>query len=142
MKHIAFASALVLTVSLNAAAPISQTDRDALIKDLEQSRAVFLAAIADVTTEAQWNYKPAPDRRRDVLPEVILGGNDAGARSGRSPQCNHCVSVGADAEWPHRAAHRAVAGSEGHGGVSEEVGVSNSKCNMQNANDALFGTAM
>ena len=25
-------------------------------------RAAFLASIADVTTEAQWNYKPAPDR--------------------------------------------------------------------------------
>ena len=45
-----------------AAAPITQQDRDKLIQDLEHSRQVFLAAIADVTTEAQWNYKPAPDR--------------------------------------------------------------------------------
>src|SRR5688500_7954473 len=62
LKPIAFIIALLATASLNAAAPISQSDRDALIKDLEQSRAAFLAAIADVTTEAQWNYKPAPDR--------------------------------------------------------------------------------
>ena len=47
---------------LAAAAPVSQQDRDALIKDLENSRKVFLDAIADVKTEAQWNYKPAPDR--------------------------------------------------------------------------------
>lgn len=62
LKHIILAVAIVLTVSLDAAAPISPTDRDALITDLEQSRAMFLAAIADVSTEAQWNHKPAPDR--------------------------------------------------------------------------------
>ena len=62
MKHLALVFALVATASLNAAAPISQQDRDALIGDLQRSRAQFLASIADVTTEAQWNYKPAPDR--------------------------------------------------------------------------------
>ena len=44
------------------AAPISDGDRAALVQDLERSRAAFLAAIADVRTEAQWNYKPGPDR--------------------------------------------------------------------------------
>jgi len=44
------------------AAPITQADRDKLIQDLQHSRQVFLDAIADVKTEAQWNYKPAPDR--------------------------------------------------------------------------------
>jgi uncharacterized damage-inducible protein DinB len=44
------------------AAPISKQDRDSLIADLERSRRAFLDAIADVQTEAQWNYKPAPDR--------------------------------------------------------------------------------
>ena len=44
------------------AAPITQPDRDKLIQDLQHSREVFLAAIADVKTEAQWNYKPGPDR--------------------------------------------------------------------------------
>jgi len=53
---------LALATTTLSAAPISQADRDKAIKDLEQSRAVFLKAIADVTTEAQWNYKPAPDR--------------------------------------------------------------------------------
>jgi uncharacterized damage-inducible protein DinB len=57
---------LVLTFAavmpLGAAAPISQQDRDVLIKDLQTSRTALLNAIADVKTEAQWNYKPAPDR--------------------------------------------------------------------------------
>src|SRR6185295_14209739 len=42
--------------------PISQQDRDALIKDLEHSRMVLLDALVDVKTDAQWNYKPGPDR--------------------------------------------------------------------------------
>jgi hypothetical protein len=62
LKKIALVFVFAATASLNAAAPISQQDREVLIKDLEQSRAAFLAALADVTTEAQWNYKPAPDR--------------------------------------------------------------------------------
>jgi hypothetical protein len=62
LKKFAFVVALAATAPLTAAAPISQTDRDALIRDLERSRAAFLEAIADVTTEAQWNYKPAADR--------------------------------------------------------------------------------
>lgn len=53
---------LAAALPLRAAAPISQQDRAALIKDLENSRTIFLNAIADVKTEAQWNYKPAPDR--------------------------------------------------------------------------------
>jgi hypothetical protein len=62
LKHIPLAIVFAALVPLQAAAPISQQDRDALIKDLERSRTVFLEAIADVTTDAQWNYKPAPDR--------------------------------------------------------------------------------
>ena len=62
MRHLILILALVAAVPLRAAAPISQADRDALIKDLERSRTVFLDGIADVKTEAQWNYKPAPDR--------------------------------------------------------------------------------
>ena len=62
MRHLTLILALVAAVPLRAAAPISQADRDALIKDLERSRTVFLDGIADVKTDAQWNYKPAPDR--------------------------------------------------------------------------------
>ena len=58
-----FKPALLLAASLPlVAAPLTEADRDKLIQDLEHSRQVFLNAIADVTTEAQWNYKPAPDR--------------------------------------------------------------------------------
>ena len=62
MRKVTLVLALAAVMPLAAAAPISQQDRDALIKDLENSRKVFLTAIADVKTEAQWNYKPAPDR--------------------------------------------------------------------------------
>lgn len=61
MRKLTLVLAIAAIVPLNAA-PISQADRDALLKDLERSRTVFLDAIADVKTEAQWNYKPAPDR--------------------------------------------------------------------------------
>ena len=62
LKHTALVLALVAAVPLGAAAPISQEDRDALIKDLERSRLIFLEAIDDVSTEAQWNFKQAPNR--------------------------------------------------------------------------------
>jgi hypothetical protein len=56
------AAAVCVAVPAVAQTPLSQADRDALIKDLERSRAMFLESIADVKTEAQWTYKPAPDR--------------------------------------------------------------------------------
>src|SRR5687767_6330096 len=62
MRKLMLVLMLAAVVPLRAAAPLSQQDRDALIKDLENSRIVFLNGIADVKTEAQWNYKPAPDR--------------------------------------------------------------------------------
>jgi hypothetical protein len=61
MRKLTLVLAIAAIVPLNAA-PLSQADRDALIKDLERSRTVFLDAIADVKTDAQWNYKSAPDR--------------------------------------------------------------------------------
>jgi len=55
--------ALILAAALPlVAAPLTQADRDKLIQDLQHSRQIFLDAIADVKTETQWNYKPAPDR--------------------------------------------------------------------------------
>jgi len=62
MRKLMVVLMLAAALPLRAAAPISQQDRAALIKDLENSRTIFLNAIADVKTEAQWNYKPAPDR--------------------------------------------------------------------------------
>lgn len=61
MQKLTLVLAIAAIMPLSAA-PLSQADRDALIKDLERSRTVFLDAIADVKTDAQWNYKPAPDR--------------------------------------------------------------------------------
>jgi hypothetical protein len=61
-KNLVLLAGLLSVAALEAAAPISPQDREALIRDLERSRAAFLEAIADVKTEAQWNYKPAPDR--------------------------------------------------------------------------------
>lgn len=61
-KKLVLALTLAVLAPLHASAPISEQDRDALLGDLEQSRRTFLEAIADVTTEAQWNHKPAPDR--------------------------------------------------------------------------------
>lgn len=62
MRKLTLVLMLAAVMPLTAAAPISQQDRDALIKDLQASRTAFLNAIADVKTEAQWNYKPSPDR--------------------------------------------------------------------------------
>lgn len=62
MRKLILVLTLAAVMPLGAAAPISQQDRDALITDLQSSRTAFLNAIADVKTEAQWAYKPAPDR--------------------------------------------------------------------------------
>ena len=62
MRKLTLVLVLTAVLPLRAAAPISQPDRDALVKDLERSRIVLLDAIADVKTDAQWNYKPGPDR--------------------------------------------------------------------------------
>lgn len=63
MRSYMFKSALLFAAALPlVAAPLTQPDRDKLIQDLQHSRQFFLDAIADVKTEAQWNYKPGPDR--------------------------------------------------------------------------------
>jgi hypothetical protein len=50
-------STLFLAAALPlVAAPISQADHEKLIQDLNHSRQMFLDAIDDVKTEAQWNY--------------------------------------------------------------------------------------
>jgi hypothetical protein len=62
LRTFALATTLCLAIPSSAAAQLTPQDRDTLVTDLERSRAIFLEAIADVKTEAQWNYKPAPDR--------------------------------------------------------------------------------
>src|SRR5687767_12155791 len=61
-KTAGLAIAVLAVATAASAQSLTPQDRDALIKDLERSRTIFLEAIADVRTEAQWNYKPAPDR--------------------------------------------------------------------------------
>ena len=61
-RTIAFALTLCLAVPAMAAAQLTAQERDSLVQDLERSRTIFLDAIADVKTDAQWTYKPAPDR--------------------------------------------------------------------------------
>jgi hypothetical protein len=45
----------------SAADALTQKERDAAVKYLEETREKFLASVAGLT-EAQWKYKPAPDR--------------------------------------------------------------------------------
>jgi uncharacterized damage-inducible protein DinB len=59
---------LAVTLSLSAAAApssradtITQKERDHAVKYLEETREKFLASVAGLS-EAQWKYKPAPDR--------------------------------------------------------------------------------
>lgn len=62
MRKVTLILMLAAVMPVAGAGPISQQDRDALTRDLQASRTAFLNAIADVKTEAQWNYKPAADR--------------------------------------------------------------------------------
>jgi uncharacterized damage-inducible protein DinB len=61
LKRLVLIAVAAAVVPLSSAS-ISQDDRDALLRDLERSRVKFIQAILDVTTDEQWNYKPAPDR--------------------------------------------------------------------------------
>ena len=55
------AAAIILSLAPAAAQPLTQQDRDTLVKHLEQTRQAFLASIAGVS-EAQWKFKAGPDR--------------------------------------------------------------------------------
>lgn len=54
---------LAFTMSLRAASaqPLTQPERDSLVKHLEQTRQAFVASISGLT-EAQWTFKAGPDR--------------------------------------------------------------------------------
>ena len=54
-------AALSLSLGQAAAQPLTQQDRDTLLKHLDQTRQAFLASIAGVS-EAQWKFKAGPDR--------------------------------------------------------------------------------
>ena len=59
MKAIFLALALLLTA--DATQTITKEERDKAVAELEGSRRVFLDATKGLS-EAQWNFKPAPDR--------------------------------------------------------------------------------
>ena len=52
---------LLLTAITAFAAPLNKHDRDRVLSELHASRKMFLDSIAGLS-EAQWTYKPAPDR--------------------------------------------------------------------------------
>lgn len=54
-------AALMLSLAPASAQPLTQQDRDTLLKHLDQTRQAFLASIAGVS-EAQWTFKAGPDR--------------------------------------------------------------------------------
>src|SRR5260370_25183411 len=59
MKILLLAIAMLLTPM--AEQTLSQAERDHAVEELESSRKVFLEATSGLS-EAQWNFKPAPDR--------------------------------------------------------------------------------
>jgi hypothetical protein len=59
MKLMLLAVALLLTSMVDQT--LSQAERDHAVAELESSRKAFLEAISGLS-EAQWNFKPAPDR--------------------------------------------------------------------------------
>ena len=62
MKKLVGVAVLVLSLSLMAAAQtLSQADRDRGMQYLESTKQGVLDATAGLS-EAQWNFKPAPDR--------------------------------------------------------------------------------
>jgi hypothetical protein len=54
-------AALTLSIAQATAQPLTQQERDTLLKHLDQTRQAFLASISGVS-EAQWTFKAAPDR--------------------------------------------------------------------------------
>ena len=61
MTRVILALVALLTVASPAAAQLSQADRDTAAKYLQETRQKFLASI-DGVSEAQWTFKPGPDR--------------------------------------------------------------------------------
>lgn len=54
-------AAVALSLAPASAQPLTQQERDTLVKHLDQTRQAFLASISSVS-EAQWKYKAGPDR--------------------------------------------------------------------------------
>ena len=63
IKNVIAPAAVVLSLSVapTAAQPLTQQERDTLVKHLEQTRQAFLDSIEGLS-DAQWAYKAGPDR--------------------------------------------------------------------------------
>jgi hypothetical protein len=73
---------------------MTKEERANALQWLEESRAEFLAAV-DVLTEAQWKWKPAPDRWSvgEVAEHVVL------AEAGQFANVKKCITATADPDW-------------------------------------------
>ena len=61
MKTMMLACLALLTVASPASAQLTQQDRDAAVRYLEETRQKFLASL-DGVSDAQWTFKAGPDR--------------------------------------------------------------------------------
>lgn len=61
MKYLSTAICLFITAAAFAADAPAASDRDALIAQLQRTESRFLASVEGLS-EAQWSYKPAPER--------------------------------------------------------------------------------
>jgi hypothetical protein len=86
---------LVFSLPVLAADPhMTKEERANALQWLEESRAEFLAAV-DGLTEAQWKWKPAPDRWSvgEVAEHVVL------AEAGQFANVKKCIAAMPDPDW-------------------------------------------
>jgi hypothetical protein len=79
---------------LAADAHMTKEERANALKWLEESRAEFLAAV-DGVNEAQWKWRPAPDRWSvgEVAEHVVL------AEAGQFANVKKCIAATPDPDW-------------------------------------------
>jgi hypothetical protein len=90
-----FAMLLVFSLPVLAADPhMTKEERANALQWLEESRAEFLAAV-DGLTDAQWKWKPAPDRWSvgEVAEHVVL------AEAGQFANVKKCIAATPDPDW-------------------------------------------
>jgi hypothetical protein len=89
------ATLLVFSLPILAADPhMTKEERANALQWLEESRAEFLAAV-DGLTDAQWKWKPAPDRWSvgEVAEHVVL------AEAGQFANVKKCIAATPDPDW-------------------------------------------
>jgi hypothetical protein len=94
--------ALVVAIPLSAADPhMTAEERAKAVGWLEQSHKEFLAAI-DGLSEAQWKWKPAPERWSiaEVAEHVVLG------EAGQFENVKKALASPADADWESKTGRK------------------------------------